>query len=605
MKKTPIIEVTSIAKKIPESVNSQHLGISVLFSVFLLSFGFLLYSAFTLSVINKKTYADLAENNSVGKLPVFGERGMIVDRNGAALVQNKKSYDIFVDPLQGDEKALITFFPEKKEEIKKIFADTSGVTTMLYHDATKEQVVQIKEKQPTGVELRHSYVRNYTNSLPFAHLLGYTGVVNAEDLATNTSFIRNQIVGKSGLEYQYDKELQGELRFDTYEKDAFGNQISSMTKSDPVQGSMLTLSINKKYQENMFTVIKKTVDRLKAKGGSGVILDVNTGEVLAMVSYPSYDSNKFVTGISFADYNKLIASPQSPLLNRPIAAQEPPGSTFKTIVATASLDTHAIEQDTVILAPGQIKLSGGFPFQDYHRHYYGNLTVRDALMVSSNIFFCRTIMRLGIDRLLPYATSFGIGKKTGIDVPGEMPGRIPSPENKIWLANNGATWLDPIWYPEGDSCNSAIGQGIALATPLQIANVAATIANGGTVYKPFVVQKITQANGKESTKQPTILAKDIASDESFQIVREGMRMSVNGPRGVVSSLKYVPIKVAAKTGTAEFGVKDKNGYSTAHAWVMGFYPYDTPKYAFAILIEGGGTSSVASFAMRDFLNMTK
>lgn len=605
MKNAPIIEITSISKKIPESQKTQFIGISILFSLFLLSFAYLLYSGFSLSIANGKSYSQLAESNSVGKEPVFGERGMIVDRNGVALVQNKKSYDVFIDPLSGTESELQPYFPEKKDELKKIFSTTSGITTLLVHDAPKELVVKIKEKQPKGVELRHSYVRNYLNPVPFSHLLGYTGIASDNDFAENTSLIPNQIVGKAGLEYQYEKELHGELRYDTYEKDAFGNQISSTSKTSPVQGSMLTLSIYKKYQENMYSVIKRAVDSNKAKGGSGVLIDITNGEILAMVSYPSYDNNDFVSGISYKAYDKLIKNPQTPLLNRPIAAQEPPGSTFKTIVAAAALDTGTITESTEYLAPGVIRLSGGAPFQDYRKRYNGYLTVKDALMVSSNIFFCRTVIKLGIDKLLPYASSFGIGKTTGVDLPGEMRGRVPSPENKIWLANNGATWLDPIWYPEGDSCNSAIGQGIALATPLQMANVAATIANGGTVYKPHLVKKITAADGKETEKAPVVIAKDIADDSVFRIIREGMRMSVNGPRGVITSLKYVPVKVAAKTGTAEFGVKDKNGYSTAHAWVIGFYPYDTPRYAFAVLIEGGGTSSVASFAMRDFLNMTK
>ncbi|MCC7304123.1 penicillin-binding protein 2 [bacterium] len=605
MKKTPIIEIISTAKKVPESVSSQYVGISIVFTLFLLSFFYLVHSGFTLSIANGKTYAQLAESNSIAKEPVFGERGMIVDRNGVALVQNEKSYDIFIDPLSGTETELKRYFPDKKNELEKIFSTTSGATTILIHDASKELVVKIKEKQPKGVELRHSYVRKYLYPKPFAHLLGYTGVASDSDLKNDSSLIRNQIVGKSGLEYQYENILRGELRYDTYEKDVRGTQVSSTSKSSPEQGSALTLTIYKKYQENLYSVIKKAVDTNKAKGGSGVILDITNGEVLALVSYPSYDNNAFVSGISFKAYDQLLKNPQTPLLNRPIAAQEPPGSTFKTIVAAAALDSGTIDENTRFLASGVIRLSGGTPFQDYRKRYNGNINVREALMVSSNIFFCRTVIKMGIDKLVPYIETFGIGKNTGIDLPGEMRGRVPSPENKIWLANNGATWLDPIWYPEGDSCNSAIGQGIALATPLQMANVAATIANGGTIYKPYVLMKSTDASGKTVEKNSSILAKNIVDENALKIIREGMRMSVVEQRGVISSLRYVPYKVAAKTGTAEFGVKDKNGYSTAHGWVIGFYPYEAPKYAFAVLIEGSGTSSVASFAMRDFLNMIK
>lgn len=606
MKPQPkVIEVTGLAKKIIETSSSQYLGISAIFAVILLSFLYLIYSGFQLTIAQGKEYQALADHNSVGKIVTFGERGLILDRNGVALVQNKKSYDVYVDSTQANQETLNALLPEYKEKITDIFKEGSLGMTLLIHDAEKSIVVMLKEKNPEGVVLRHSYLREYVSPKPFAHLLGYTGIASENDLKNNTTLVRNQMVGKSGIEYQYDQDLQGELRYETYEKDAFGNQIGQIQDTAPQAGETITLSIYKKYQENLYAVLKKAVDNNKAKGGSGVLIDIWTGEILALVSYPSYDPNLFVKGISQKDYASLIQSPQTPLLNRPIAAQEPPGSTFKTIVAAAALDSGTIDENTKFLAPGVIKLAGGFPFQDYRKRYNGYLTVREALMVSSNIFFCRTIIKLGIDKLIPYTETFGIGKKTGIDLPGEMAGRTPSPENKIWLAKNGATWLDPIWYPEGDSCNSAIGQGIALATPLQMANVAAAIANGGTLYKPRLVTSIKNAKGQVTTKQPVILSKDIASEQTLKVVREGMRMSVSGSRGVVTALKYVPMSVAAKTGTAEFGVKDKNGYSTAHAWVIGFYPYEQPKYAFAMLVEGGGTSSVASFAMRDFLNMTK
>lgn len=602
MKKNSVVEISSVTKQIQQSFQSQYLTISLLFVVVLLSFLYLIYAGFSLTVLKGKEYEALSQTNSVGKVPIFGERGMIVDRNGKALVENVKTYDIFIDPNASKEEACTNLLPTYQDKIHAIFASTSKIPTLLIHNASKDMVILLKEKKPEGIELRHSYVRHYLNPLPFAHLLGYTGVASESDLVDNKALIPNQIVGKTGLEYQYDRELQGEIRYETYERDAFGKQLTILSDSPPATGDLLTLTIDKKFQEKMYSVVKKTVDAKKARGGSGVIVDIHTGEVLVLVSYPTFNPNDFVSGIPYATYKKLLESPQTPLLNRPIGAQEPPGSTFKTIIATAGLETGAISTSTIFVATGVIKLSGGLPFQDYQKHYYGPLTVTDALMVSSNIFFCKTALKLGIDRILPYAEAYGIGKRTGIDLPGEMPGRLPSPENKIWLAKNGATWLDPVWYPEGDTCNSAIGQGIALATPIQMATIAATIANGGTVYQPHIITTISDRNNKVVTKTPVAVAKDIASNATLQTIREGMRLSVAGPRGVISSLKYVPVKVAAKTGTAEFGIKDKYGYSTTHAWVIGFYPYNDPKYAFALLIEGGGSSSVASFAMRDFLN---
>jgi penicillin-binding protein 2 len=582
--------------------SEQFITIAAFFIIILLSFAYLIQQAFVLTIQKGKIYSELSETNSVGKEPVFGERGLILDKNGTPLVVNQKTYDIFINSSILSKEDALKHFPTFTEKIDIAYSKKTNSYVILIQNVAKEIVVAMKEKNVAGVDIRHSYARNYPYSNSFAHLLGYTGIVSEDDLASDSSLINNSIVGKTGLEYQYETALRGELRYDTYEKDALGNPVSTQNKTTPHTGKTLMISIDKKQQDTMYAQLQTTVDKYKAKGGAGVIINVRTGELLAMASYPAYNPNEFTSGISQKSYSTLINNPQSPLMFRPIAAQEPPGSTFKTIVAAAALDSGAIDQNTIFNGTGVITLAGNMPFQDYKKHKYGPLNIRDALMVSSNIFFCHTILALGIDKMLPFAEEFGIGSITNIDLPGEMPGRVPSPENKIALAKAGAYWLDPIWYPEGDSCNSAIGQGIALATPLQMASVAATIANGGTVYKPYLVTKITDYLGHTKTIGPTVIREEIVSHSSLQAIREGMRMGVDNVRGVVSSLKSVPVKVAAKTGTAEFGLKDENGYSTAHAWVIGFYPYDDPQYAFAILIEGGGTSSVASFAMRDFLN---
>jgi len=320
-----------------------------------------------------------------------------------------------------------------------------------------------------------------------------------------------------------------------------------------------------------------------------------------MVSYPAFDSNKMAAGLNQKEYTRLVKNKRLPLFNRVTLAQAPPGSTFKTIVAAAALQEGAITESTVFYSPGVIYLSGGLPFQEYHKNRYGYLTVRDALMVSSNIFFCKTALRLGIEKLAKYAKDFGLGKPTGIDMPAEASGRVPSPSEKIRLARSGAWWLDPVWYPEGDTCNSAIGQGITLVTPLQLARVASIIANKGRVYRPQLAYIIQKPQGQKQKQEPILEYKVPVSEHNLQVVAEGMRLSVAGPRAVIRNLADVPVHVAAKTGTAEYGVKTKEGYLTTHAWVMGFYPYESPQYAFAVFLEGGGLSLRASEVMREFL----
>lgn len=212
------------------------------------------------------------------------------------------------------------------------------------------------------------------------------------------------------------------------------------------------------------------------------------------------------------------------------------------------------------------------------------------------------MIELGIDAFVPYAAFFGIGSQTGIDIPGEQTGRIPSPENKIALAET-SPWLDPIWYSEGDSCNSAIGQGIATVTPLQVVNWSATIANGGSVLKPHLAHRWTDGTGSEETVEAEVIRHGMVDDTYLALVREGMRNSAHGPLSVIVPLRNTKISVAAKTGTAEYGVKDKDGYYTkTHAWVTGFFPYDDPEYSFVVFLEGGGESNNAAQLAAELIN---
>jgi penicillin-binding protein 2 len=471
------------------------------------------------------------------------------------------------------------------------------------HKVPKEVAIDVQAKRKEGLFVKSSYVRQYIQGPSFSHILGYTGLASDSDFKRDSTIFYNEVTGKSGIEIQYDKELRGIHGSRYTETNAFGEQSSEFQGYlvDPIHGSNITLTINATYQKVLFEKVKKYADTYNAKGGSAVLLDVRSGAVKALVSYPSYDNNEFVGGISIKDYKSLIENPRTPLLFRPIGSQEPPGSIFKTVVAAAALQSGSINENTMFNAPGVITLSGGQPFQDYRKRVQGNLDVKSALMVSSNIFFCRTIVQMGIEPFLGYAEKFGVGKVTGLDIPGEARGRLPSPANKLWLAQNGAYWLDEIWYPEGDACNAAIGQGITLATPLQMASIAGTIANGGTVYQPYLAEKITPPNSEEIVHQAKVIESGFIDSQYLRTVRQGMRMGVTDQRGIISSLRNTQFSVAAKTGTAEFGVKDKDGYLTAHAWIIGFFPYEDPQYAFAVLLEGGSDSSRAAAIIREFL----
>ena len=591
-------------------LDTQKWGVALLFLAGILLVAFVFSVHIRLVLAHGGYYKQLAASNRLTKRIIKAPRGVVLDSSGKKLVENRVAYDLYYSPREISVKDVVKKYPEIKEMLGKRYNDllSSENTVFAYerllvHKIPRELAVKIKVEKPEGLFIRESAYRYYPYKQSMAHVLGYTGLVYAEDIQKDPTLLMDDTVGREGLEAYYDKLLRGKHGEVVVETNKYGEKIAELSNSykAPEPGVTLKLFLKLDWQKRLYKHLASAVNSYHARGGAAVILDVNTGGVIAMASYPSYDNNWFIGGISRKKYAQLVKDKRYPLLNRAIAAQEPAGSTFKTIVAAAALNEGAITPSTRFNSTGVIYLAGNYPFQEYHKHRYGWLTVREALMVSSNIFFCRTMLKLGIDKFIPYAERFGIGHKTGVDLPGEAPGRLPSPENKIYLAKHGYTWLDPIWYPEGDSCNTAIGQGITLVTPIQLASIAATIANGGTVYKPQLVKEFIYPDGRVKKYEPMVKASNFVKKKNLRIVAEGMRLSVAGPRAISRVLNHVPVKVAAKTGTAEFGIKTKDGYLSTHAWVMGFWPYEHPKYAFAVLLEGGGPSIRSAIVMANFL----
>jgi penicillin-binding protein 2 len=495
---------------------------------------------------------------------------------------------------------------------------------LVAQDVSRDAVIKIRSASDKikGLWVDYSSKRRYPYEEMLAHILGYTGEASPEVIEENEKIDLGDVVGKDGVELFYDDDLRGEKGVRIVEINASQKLVAEYLNegSEPVPGKSLYLSIDLESQKKLDEVLREGMKEFEADGAAAVIEDVETGEIWAASSLPSYDNNLFVGGISSKDYKKLLENPRNPLMNRFIAAQEPPGSMFKTLVAASALEANAISPNTVYVSSGVIYLGQGTPFQEYHKHVYGPLDLNGAIAKSSNIYFCKTMLELGIDDFIPYAEFFGIGKPTGIDLPGEASGRLPSPENKIKLAETTNPWLDPIWYPEGDSCNTAIGQGITATTPIQVANWAGAIANGGKILKPRFAHKIVLEDGgvdsQENSQQ--VQANDIneealvdteivregkVSDNNLKHVRRGMRSSVSGPQRVIVPLDGAKVDVAAKTGTAEFGVQDESGvYTQTHAWVMGFFPYDDPQYSFVFFLEGGGASNNSASVAREFID---
>lgn len=600
-------------------------GYLLVFLLFVLFFSVLIVELTSLQIVKGEEMYEKSQNNQIRIRNIPAYRGVIFDRNGKQLVVNESSVNIYValehylDSSGYIDSELVELTSSTLEEIlddnwlktkpqgeeeyisisEKIYSihkESPFFTDILIGtDIDNDTVIRIKAHlgDLPGVYLDNGYKRMYPEREILAHVLGYTGIVFAEDLELLDYIGLTDVIGRSGLEKQYDKYLLGEHGKIAWEVDAIGRTISKegYVIKEPVPGKNLYLTIDAKLQRKLYEIIEEGVMEYNAIGGAGVIQDPNTGEILSFVSFPGYDNNLFVGGISTEEYSTLLNDERNPLLDRVIAAQVPPGSTFKTIVAVAALDANVVSKDTVYVSRRGYTFSSGAPFQDYRNAAYGPLNLIDAITVSSNIYFCELIRNWKIQGLVPYMEKFGIGSYTGIDIPGEAPGRLPSPANKIALANTTSPWLEPVWYPEGDSCNTVIGQGIALTTPLQMANWVSAIANEGTLYRPRVADYFLDEQMNRESIETEPLYTEVASKESMRLVKEGMRSAVNAPRATIKWLAGLPVVVAAKTGTAEFGALNEKGeYENTHAWVTGFFPYEEPKYTFTIFLEDGGES---------------
>lgn len=597
----------------------------LMFLVFLVLFAVLVIELSSLQIVRGEEMLVKSENNQIRirKVPAF--RGVMFDRNGRQLVVNESAMNVylavehyldregFIDTELVEESsntlggilgdAWENKGPDGEQEYNSIsekvyltHSESSFFTEILIaRDIDNDTAIKIKANSESlpGVYIDSGNKRHYPEREILSHVLGYTGTVSFEDLDELDYVLPTDVIGRSGLERKYDKYLVGEHGEIVWEVDSIGRTISKdgYIIKEPVSGKNLYLSLDLEIQKKLYEIIQEGVSEYNALGGAAIVQNPNTGEIIAIVSFPSYDNNLFIGGISSTEYSALLNDPGNPLLNRSIAAQMPPGSTFKTIVAIAGLDSGAITKNTKYVSRRGYTFSSGAPFQDYRNMAYGVLNLIDAIAVSSNIYFCELIRNWDMNELVPYLEKFGIGSYTGVDIPGEAPGRLPSPENKIALANTTSPWLDPVWYPEGDSCNSVIGQGIALVTPLQMANWISAIANEGTLYTPHVAEYFLDEEGNRETLKYDPIYTDIASKDAIRMVKEGMWSAVNGPRATIRTLSGMRVEVAAKTGTAEFGALSKEGvYESTHAWATSFFPYKEPKYTVTIFLEGGGES---------------
>ncbi|HCO99513.1 MAG TPA: hypothetical protein DIT56_02795, partial [Candidatus Moranbacteria bacterium] len=373
------------------------------------------------------------------------------------------------------------------------------------------------------------------------------------------------------------KYLRGVHGADQAEVDSMGNTKREVGIINPKPGSDLIMSIDAGLQKKIYDSINGILEKTGTKTAAAVAIDPKTGQVLAMVNVPSFDNNLFANKISGDQYANLINDPNNPLFDRAISGEYPPGSTIKPAIASGALSEGVINPSTIIDGLGGMLRIGSYTFGDWKTH--GPSDVRTAIAESNDIFFYTigggygNVSGLGMTRMKKWYNLFGFGEPSGIDIGGEASGFIPDEKWK----------LDKIKekWSVGNSYHASIGQGYVTATPLQVANYTAAVANGGTLYKPYLVSQIKKSNGENIVIQPEIIHSDFVSSDVLSVVREGMRQTVLA--GTAQTLKDMPVEIAGKTGTAEFGSEDKT-----HAWFVSFAPYNDPEIAMAVLVEGGG-----------------
>jgi penicillin-binding protein 2 len=567
---------------------------------------------FSLQVVEGGKFLTLAEGNRLRVQTILAPRGQIVDRTGAVLVRNTASFSLIATPvdlskdnLDSEIKRLVELLHLDEGEIRdklKNYSPRSFQPIILKQDLTQEESIlfQTHAGEFSGFSVNSIPVREYPSPFAFSHLLGYSGLISETEFneRTGQGYEPNDFIGKSGIELSYEQYLRGVNGAKQVEVDASGRPVKVIGSIEPQPGHVVQLNINQGLQQVLYDAFQKNSTRVK---GAAVAMNPKTGEVLALLSLPGYDNNLFAHGISSVDYQKLTTDPLLPLFNRAIAGVFPPGSTVKPVVAAAALQEGVVKENTIIndrgvlVIPHQFDPNQRYNFYGWKRDGLGPMTVRSAIAKSSDIYFYTAvgghpsspIDGLGVERLSQYYRKFGAGKTTGIDLQGEKSGLVADP---AWKADyfKGDKILSK-WYL-GDTYHVAIGQGDMLTTPLQVALWTAAVANNGVAYKPTILKRVVDQSGKIIYEpQQEVLVKDVASQEVFKIVQEGMRQTVID--GSATSLNITSVPVAAKTGTSQFDGADP---SRTHAWFTSYAPYNDPQLVITVLVEAGGEGYAAA-----------
>lgn len=583
----------------PQLIESIKKRIFPTLYVVIFSFGILVLRMWYLQILQKDAFQTLSESNRIRNVLLSDYRGKILDSNHKVIVDIRPSFNLYIIPE--DTKDIENIYKilsrrlnlDEKEFIQTIQTSLPYKNILIERDLSRDDVAFIEEHKMNlpGVFFKVEPSRNYREKGLAAHTIGYISEITRSQLSKYKDFNYRQsdFLGQYGLEKKYEKYLRGEKGSKKIEVDASGRELKILQHVYPKQGLNLVLTLDLEIQ--------KTVEKqLEGKQGAVVVLDPNSGAVLAMASSPSFDPNLFAGRFSKANWLNLINDKLHPLQNRAIQGQYPPGSVFKIVTASAGLGEKIIDEKFTAYCNGYFKF-GKRNYRCWKKGGHGKVDLHKALVQSCDVFFYKLGYRVGVDSIARYAFGFGLGQKAGFELPGEREGLVPS---KAWKREN----KNEAWFP-GETISTSIGQSYNLVTPLQMANLISAVANGGTLWRPYILKKIVANDGtviKEVT--PRILKNIPISKNNLDMIRKALLGVVNERGGTGRRARIPQIKVAGKTGTSQvIRMKSDNELKKEkeipyqfrdHAWFVAFAPFENSLISVSVVIEHGGHGGSAS-----------
>ncbi|OGU13142.1 MAG: penicillin-binding protein 2 [Geobacteraceae bacterium GWC2_53_11] len=576
-------------------------------------FLFLVIRLWHLQILNADNYQAMSENNRLRFVPIAASRGAILDRTGKVLVSNRPSFSLAVVPQEvTDKEALLTLLAtllgldraDMAERWEKNKGRAKYYPIVLASNITRDHVEIVEENRMRlpGIEIEMKPVREYSSNQLAAHLLGYIGEVSEKELNSTgfEDYNPGDYIGKNGIERALEKELHGGDGGRQLEVDARGRVLRTISESYPTVGNSVVLTID--------AAVQKQAERaFGEQAGAAVIMDVTNGEILAFVSNPGFDPSLFSGKLPPDIWQGYLDDKRHPLENKALSGQYPPGSTFKMVTALAGLQNNIIDDSTSINCSGSYDL-GTSTFKCWNKKGHSSTNLRKSLRESCDVYYYQLGEKLGVDKIAAAAQAFRLGQPLGVELLNERSGLIPTSD---WKQKR----FGKRWY-HGETLPVAIGQGAVLLTPIQLASMTATIANEGTIYRPHLVKRIVDADGKTLKETKTeVIGTASFSKESFRLVKQGMYAVVNDAGGTGAAARQYDVKVAGKTGTSQVVKLRDSKLGTPyqyrdHALFVAFAPYDKPEVAVAVVVEhgehgGAAAAPIASRMLRAYFDSKK